>query len=135
MADRIGTLNEAVAYLSDKMSAPRVQVVADYRPTNQRRNLYMKSFPAAPSMSGSGMSLGLTSMGGPAAQAGIPLPMVAGVGGNSLARVADRAALEFAAHRRDIASWLMTVRYGELETQGHLVWEDEALALIRDTAD
>ncbi len=29
----------------------------------------------------------------------------------------------------------MTLRYGALETQGHLVWEGEALALIRDTAD
>ena len=62
MVDRIGTLNEAVGYLSDKMSAPRVQVVAYHRPSNQRRNFYMKSFPAAPSMSGAGMSFGPASM-------------------------------------------------------------------------
>jgi len=62
MVDRIGTLNEAVAYLSDKMNAPRVQVVAYHRRSNQRRNLYMKSFPGAPSMGGAGMSRGPASM-------------------------------------------------------------------------
>ena len=29
----------------------------------------------------------------------------------------------------------MTLRYGELATQAHLLWADEVLALMRETAD
>jgi PadR family transcriptional regulator AphA len=47
-----------------------------------------------------------------------------------------RAGLESAENPpADMAYWLMTLRYGELETQAHLVWADEVLALMRDTAD
>ena len=62
--------------------------------------------------------------------------MVAGVGGNSLVRAAHWPGLESAENPlADMAYWLMTLRYGELETQAHLVWADEVLALMRDTAD
>lgn len=62
--------------------------------------------------------------------------MVAGVGRDSLVRAVHRPGLESAENPpADMAYWLMTLRYGELETQAHLVWADEVLALMRETAD
>ena len=43
-----------------------------------------------------------------------------------------RAELESAANPPpDMAYWLMTLRYGELEVQAHVAWADEVLALLR----
>jgi len=52
LIDSIGTLDDAVKVLADRIGVPSVQVVAYDRRGSPRRNLYMRSQPVAPRVAG-----------------------------------------------------------------------------------
>ena len=64
LIDSIGTLDDAVKTLADRIGAPGVRVVAYDRGAATRRNLYMRSQPVAPRLAGTGA---LSANTGPAA--------------------------------------------------------------------